>query len=128
MAENLNLFEVNKLFILGRPIVSIFHNATNMYSIVRVKIQETNLQYDDKEIIVVGYFPKLNEEELYRFTGVLKTHPKYGQQFQVETFVKEVPATEQGIIHYLSSDLFSGIGRKTAETIVEKLGVDAIRL
>ena len=127
MAENLNLFEVNKLFILGRPIVSIFHNATNMYSIVRVKIQETNLQYDDKEIIVVGYFPKLNEEELYRFTGVLKTHPKYGQQFQVETFVKEVPATEQGIIHYLSSDLFSGIGRKTAEMIVEKLGVDAIR-
>lgn len=128
MAENLNLFEVNKLFILGRPIVSIFHNATNMYSIVRVKIQETNLQYDDKEIIVVGYFPKLNEEELYRFTGVLKTHPKYGQQFQVETFVKEVPATEQGIIHYLSSDLFSGIGRKTAEIIVEKLGVDAIRI
>lgn len=128
MAENLNLFEVNKLFILGRPIVSIFHNATNMYSIVRVKIQETNLHYDDKEIIVVGYFPKLNEEELYRFTGVLKTHPKYGQQFQVETFVKEVPATEQGIIHYLSSDLFSGIGRKTAEMIVEKLGVDAIRI
>ena len=127
MAENLNLFEVNKLFILGRPIVSIFHNATNMYSIVRVKIQETNLQYDDKEMIVVGYFPKLNEEELYRFTGVLKTHPKYGQQFQVETFVKEVPATEQGVIHYLSSDLFSGIGRKTAELIVEKLGVDAIR-
>ncbi|TSI03267.1 ATP-dependent RecD-like DNA helicase [Lysinibacillus sp. BW-2-10] len=128
MAENLNLFEVNKLFILGRPIVSIFHNATNMYSIVRVKIQETNLQYDDKEIIVVGYFPQLNEEELYRFTGILKTHPKYGQQFQVETFVKEVPATEQGIIHYLSSDLFPGVGRKTAEIIVEKLGIDAIKI
>lgn len=128
MAENLDLFEVNKLFILGRPIVSIFHNATNMYSIVRVKIQETNLQYDDKEIIVVGYFPKLNEDELYRFTGTLKSHPKYGLQFQIETFVKEVPATEQGIIHYLSSDLFPGIGRKTAETIVEKLGVDAIKI
>ncbi|MBD8026784.1 ATP-dependent RecD-like DNA helicase [Ureibacillus sp. Re31] len=127
MAENLNLFEVNKLFILGRPIVSIFHNATNMYSIVRVKIQETNLKYEDKEIIVVGYFPKLNEEELYRFTGVLKNHPKYGQQFQVDTFVKEVPATEQGIINYLSSDLFSGIGRKTAETIVHQLGIDAIK-
>lgn len=126
MAENLDLFEMNKLFILGRPIVSIFHNATNMYSIVRVKIQETNLQYEDKEIIVVGYFPKLNEEELYRFTGTLKTHPKYGQQFQADTFSKEVPATEQGIINYLSSDLFPGIGRKTAETIVEKLGLDAI--
>lgn len=127
MSQNLDLFEVNKLFILGRPIVSIFHNATNMYSIIRVKIQETNLQYDEKEIIVVGYFPQLTEDEMYRFTGVLKTHPKYGMQFQVETFEKEVPATEQGIVHYLSSDLFNGIGRKTAETIVEKLGINALK-
>ncbi|MEG0385387.1 MAG: ATP-dependent RecD-like DNA helicase, partial [Solibacillus sp.] len=111
VAENLDLFELNKLFILGRPIVSIFHNPTNMYSIVRVKIQETNLQYEEKEIIVVGYVPQLAEDELYRFTGVLKSHPKYGMQFQIETFEKEVPSTEQGIVHYLSSDLFTGIGR-----------------
>lgn len=126
MAENLNLFDVNKLFILGRPIVTIFHNATNMYSIVRVKIQETNIQYDEKEIIIVGYFPQLVNDEQYRFTGQLKSHPKYGMQFQIDTFEKEVPTTEQGIVHYLSSDLFSGVGRKTAETIVEKLGMDAL--
>ena len=64
MAENLNLFDINKLFILGRPIVTIFHNATNMYSIVRVKIQETNIQQDEKEIIVVVYFPQLVTDEL----------------------------------------------------------------
>ncbi|SOC36385.1 SF1B family DNA helicase RecD2 [Ureibacillus acetophenoni] len=124
---NNNLFETSKLFVLGRPIVSIFHNPSNMYSITRVKIQETNLQFDEKEIIVVGYFPNLSEEDLYRFTGVLKNHPKYGQQFQAETFEKEVPATEQGVVHYLSSDLFPGVGRKTAEIIVEKLGADAIK-
>ncbi|AWE09295.1 ATP-dependent RecD-like DNA helicase [Lysinibacillus sp. 2017] len=126
MAENLNLFDLNKLFILGHPIVTIFHNATNMYSIIRVKIKETNIQYDEKEIIVVGYFPQLAEDELYRFTGHMKSHPKYGMQFQIDTFEKEVPTTEQGVVHYLSSDLFTGIGRKTAELIVEKLGVDAI--
>ena len=128
MAENLDLFELNKLFIVGRPIVSIFHNATNMYSIVRVKIQETNLQYEEKEIIVVGYLPKMQEEDVYRFTGTLKTHPKYGMQFAADTFVKEVPATEQGVISYLSSDLFKGVGRKTAETIVNKLGKDALKV
>lgn len=122
-----NLFETEKLFILGRPIATIFHNETNMYTIMRVKIQETNLQYEEKEIIIVGYFPRLNEDELYRYTGTLKSHPKYGMQFQIETFVKEVPATEQGLVHYLSSDLFTGIGRKTAEMIVEKLGVDALK-
>ncbi len=127
MVSNFDLFEVNKLFVLGRPIVSIYHNPSNMYSVVRVKIQETNLQYEDKEIMVIGYFPQLVEDELYRFTGVVKNHPKYGQQFQVDTFVKEVPATETGVIHYLSSDLFPGIGRKTAEIIVDKLGVEAIK-
>ena len=118
--------ELNKLFIVGRPIVTIFHNESNMYSIVRIKIQETNIQTEEKEIIIVGYLPMLTDDLTYRFTGVTKSHPKYGMQFQVETFEKEVPATEQGIIHYLSSDLFTGIGRKTAESIVNKLGVDAL--
>ena len=116
-----------KNFILGRPIVSIFHNASNMYSIVKVKIKETNLQYEEKEITVVGYFPLLDEELDYRFFGGLTTHPKYGLQFQVETFEREVPATEQGVIQYLSSDLFPGIGRKTAELIVKTLGADALK-
>lgn len=126
MTEQVNLFE-NKLYIEGRPIVSIFHNAANMYSIVRVKIQDTNVQLEEKDIIVVGYFPPLNDDVTYRFTGSTKSHPKYGLQFQVETFEKLVPATEQGVIHYLSSDLFPGIGRKTAEQIVEKLGADALQ-
>lgn len=126
MTQTHDLFEQNKLFIVCRPIVSIFHNSDNMYSIVRVRIQETNLAYEEKDIIVVGYFPKLNEEDVYRFTGQLRQHPKYGQQFAVETFAKEVPATENGVIHYLSSDLFTGIGRKTAELIVQKLGTNAI--
>ncbi|WP_425471025.1 SF1B family DNA helicase RecD2 [Ureibacillus thermophilus] len=118
---------IDKNFILGQPIVSIFHNASNMYSIVKVKIKETNLQYEEKEITVVGYFPPLDEELDYRFFGGLTTHPKYGLQFQVETFEREVPATEQGVIHYLSSDLFPGIGRKTAELIVKTLGADALK-
>lgn len=120
--------EINneKQFISGRPIVSIFHNPQNLFSIIKLKIKSTNTTYTDKEIIVTGYFPQLVLEEAYKFTGVVKNHPKYGIQFQVETFQKEVPATETGIVHYLSSDMFPGIGRKTAELIVKKLGENAI--
>lgn len=120
--------EINneKQFITGRPIVSIFHNPQNLFSIIKVKIKSTNTTYTDKEVIVSGYFPPLVLEEPYKFIGYIKNHPKYGVQFQVETFQKEVPATEQGIIHYLSSDMFTGIGRKTAEQIVKKLGPNAI--
>ncbi|TWT08293.1 ATP-dependent RecD-like DNA helicase [Planococcus sp. CPCC 101016] len=127
MTGQIDLFHEEKQFVLGRPVVSIFHNPQNLFSIAKVKIQETNTPYTEKEIIVSGYFPMLSLEEQYRFTGVVKNHPRYGVQFQVETFTKEVPETEQGIIHYLSSEMFNGIGRKTAETIVKKLGKDAIK-
>ncbi|WKA56293.1 SF1B family DNA helicase RecD2 [Planococcus shixiaomingii] len=127
MAGQIDLFQEEVQFVLGRPVVSIFHNPDNLFTIAKVKIQQTNTSYEEKEIIVSGYFPKLSMEEQYRFTGLVKNHPKYGVQFQVETFTKEVPETEQGIIHYLSSDMFNGIGRKTAETIVKKLGKDAIK-
>ncbi|MCP2035027.1 exodeoxyribonuclease V alpha subunit [Planomicrobium sp. HSC-17F08] len=127
MTGQIDLFQEEVQFVLGRPVVSIFHNPQNLFSIAKVKIQETNTSYPEKEIIVSGYFPKLSLEEQYRFTGAVKNHPKYGVQFQVETFTKEVPETEQGIVHYLSSDMFNGIGRKTAETIVKKLGKDAIK-
>lgn len=127
MSGQIDLFQKESEFVLGRPVVSIFHNPQNLFSIIKVKIQQTNTPYTDKEIIVSGYFPKLSLEEQYKFTGSVKNHPKYGVQFQAETFKKEVPETEQGVVHYLSSDLFNGIGRKTAETIVKKLGSDAIK-
>lgn len=127
LAENLSLFSDEPLFIVGRPVVTIFHNAQNLFSIIKLKIQETNTDYKEKEIIVAGYFPAVSEEALYRYTGQLKQHPKYGLQFQAATFEKEIPATETGVVQYLSSDLFPGIGHRTAETIVQQLGADAIK-
>ncbi|MFC4711912.1 ATP-dependent RecD-like DNA helicase [Planococcus dechangensis] len=127
MSGQFDLFQKESEFVLGHPVVSIFHNPQNLFSIIKLKIQQTNSSYTEKEIIVSGYFPKLSLEEQYRFTGTVKNHPKYGVQFQAETFKKEVPETEQGVVHYLSSDLFNGIGRKTAETIVKKLGTGAIK-
>jgi exodeoxyribonuclease V alpha subunit len=113
-------------FLKGYPIVTIFHNDSNLYSVIRIKIEETNENYEDREAIVTGYFPPLQEHETYTFFGVFKDHPKFGIQYHVNHFKKEMPKTEQGIIQYLSSDLFKGIGKKTAAKIVELLGEDAI--
>ncbi|WOV88778.1 ATP-dependent RecD-like DNA helicase [Sporosarcina oncorhynchi] len=115
------------VFIVGRPVVTIFHNPDNLFSIVKMKITKTNSGYEDKEIVIKGSFPPLANEEDYRLTGRLVNHATYGKQFDVHTFTKEMPETETGIVHYLSGDLFPGIGRKTADTIVKKLGKDAIK-
>jgi len=125
--DEMPLFEdQTKLFMKGRHIVTIFHNDQNLYSVVRIRVDETNAAYDEKEAVIVGYFPPIHEHETYVFYGKLKEHPRFGQQFAVDHFQKDMPQTKEGIISYLSGNLFQGIGKKTAETIVETIGDNAI--
>ncbi|MDQ0231533.1 SF1B family DNA helicase RecD2 [Metabacillus malikii] len=126
MQESADLFGEQERYVKGLIKVVIFHNDQNLYSVLKVRVHETTEEIDEKEITVTGYFPLLHEDEVYTFYGSFTNHPKFGQQFQTEHFRKELPQTKEGIIQYLSSDLFKGIGKKTAEAIVEKLGESAI--
>lgn len=113
-------------YIKGRPIVTIFHNEQNLYTVLRIRVDESNEAGVNKDAVVTGYFPRLYEEESYIFYGKFTDHPKYGPQFQVDHFRKDLPKTKQGVVQYLSSELFKGIGKKTAENIVDVLGENAI--
>ncbi|MBU8879500.1 ATP-dependent RecD-like DNA helicase [Bacillus sp. FJAT-29790] len=124
--DSLDLFAEQGKFIKGKHLVTIFHNEQNLYTVLRIRVEETNDEYEDKEAVITGYFPKMHEQETYIFYGELKDHPKFGVQFQANHFRKDIPQTKQGVVNYLSSELFKGIGKKTAERIVETLGEDAI--
>ncbi|MFL0470617.1 ATP-dependent RecD-like DNA helicase [Priestia sp. 179-F W1.4 NHS] len=124
--ELVNPSQPERHYISGTSIVTVFHNEENLYNVTRIRIKKTNLEIEDKETVVTGYFPKLNEDEVYTFYGDFKEHPKFGLQFHVEQFKKELPQSRQGVVQYLSSDLFHGIGKKTAENIVDALGERAI--
>ncbi|RFU71624.1 ATP-dependent RecD-like DNA helicase [Peribacillus saganii] len=121
-----DLFSEEKLYMKGRHLVTIFHNEQNLYSVVRIRVDDTNVNYDEKEAVVTGYFPRIHEQETYIFYGQMKDHPKFGLQFHVEQFRKDMPQSKDGIVAYLSSELFKGIGKKTAESIVEALGENSI--
>ncbi|HFI0747296.1 TPA: ATP-dependent RecD-like DNA helicase [Streptococcus suis] len=103
----------------------IFENPSNFYKILLLEIEETNADYDDYEIIVTGTIADVIEGEDYRFYGNLVTHPKYGQQLQISRYERSKP-TASGLVKYFSSDHFKGIGRKTAEKIVQLYGEDTI--
>lgn len=126
MQESFNLTGEDKPFIKGRHVVTIFHNDANLYSVVRVHVTETNLQLPESEAVITGYFPLMQEEEFYTFYGAMKEHPRFGIQFNVDTFQREMPTSEEGLIAYLSGPLFKGIGKKMATNIVEALGESAI--
>ncbi|HZH58674.1 MAG TPA: ATP-dependent RecD-like DNA helicase, partial [Metabacillus sp.] len=110
MQESADLFGDNERYVKGLVKVVIFHNDQNLYSVLKVRVHETSENIEDKEITVTGYFPLLHEDDVYTFFGSFTNHPKFGLQFQTEHFRKEIPQTKEGIIQYLSSDLFKGIG------------------
>ena len=124
--DSLDLFAEQGKYIKGKPIVTIFHNEQNLYTVLRIRVEETNEEYEDKEAVITGYFPIIHEQEHYIFYGEMKDHPKFGMQFHATHFRKDIPQTKQGVISYLSSEIFKGIGKKTAEKIVETLGNNAI--
>ncbi|MGP4071426.1 SF1B family DNA helicase RecD2 [Piscibacillus sp. B03] len=104
----------------------IFHKAEEQFSIASVSVIETNEEVDEDELVVKGHFPPLTYGNEYIFYGSMKNHPKFGEQYQVFTYEKEMPKTEDSLVKYFSSDLFYGIGEKTAKRIVNSLGLNAV--
>ncbi|HEY4601207.1 MAG TPA: ATP-dependent RecD-like DNA helicase [Cerasibacillus sp.] len=115
-----------QLYMKGEPLFTIFHNETEQFSIVKIRIIETNTSFEESEIVIKGYFAHLHEGTSYLFYGELESHIKYGTQFAVHSYQTFIPDTKEGLISYLSSDLFYGVGKRIATRIVNKLGERAI--
>lgn len=106
------------------------YSSNNGFVIGLFKIKETNdiqlEEYLNKTITFTGNFIDLNEDDTYIFYGEMVEHPKYGIQFSVSEYERVKPTDKDGVIAFLSSDLFSGIGEKIATNIVEVLGENAL--
>lgn len=100
----------------------------NNYTIGLLKVRENSqdLNLVNKTVTFTGYFNDLNEIDLYKLTGTIVEHPKYGEQFSTESYEVILPEEKDHIIDFLSSELFKGIGEKKAIKIVETLGNDCL--
>lgn len=114
------------LMIVGTLKAIFFQNPSNFYKVLLIKVKETNTDYNEAEIVVTGSIGDVQEDEAYRFFGHFVDHPRYGRQFAVERYEQAQPTSVNGVVNYLASDKFPGIGKKTAEKIVEVLGEGAI--
>lgn len=90
----------------------LFYSEDNGYSVIRL----------EDRTIIVGNLPKFNTGDKVEFTGIWTEHPKYGVQFKVESFNISYPTTPAGIKNFLGSGLIKGIGKSTADKIVNAFG------
>ena len=118
-------------YIKGTYSRSIYENNTGYY-IGIFRIADTNdeklADYIGRTITFTGYFHELNNLDTYMFYGKLVNHPKYGEQFQVDSYERVKPEEKDSIIEFLTSGLFPGIGEKKAKAIVDALGKDTLKV
>ena len=64
---------------------------------------------NDELFTVVGEMPFLGAGEMIKAVGKWTLHQTFGRQFRVEYYEKELPATENAILKYLSSHFYQDL-------------------
>ncbi len=100
----------------------IYQNEDNGYAIFDLDADETGL------ITCVGTLPFLKRGEMLIVSGKWVNHPSYGEQLKVQFFQRIEPKTRDSILTYLSSGVVRGIGKATAEKIVDRFGDEALNI
>lgn len=124
--SDLNLFS-GEDYLKGFLIQEIFYNEENQYGVFLMRVTESSETMETDEAVIVGNMVLPHPDELIVVYGEWKEHVKYGRQYQVRHIKKELPQTQEAIVKYLSSGLFPGVGKKTAEKIVHFLGPNVLK-
>ncbi len=91
-----------------------FYNEENHYTIARFKTGQMK-----KVITVVGTLAGAGVGEKLKLKGNWEVHPKFGDQFKVDSFEVTLPASAGGIRKYLGSGIIKGIGPAMARKLVD---------
>ncbi|MFH2058089.1 MAG: ATP-dependent RecD-like DNA helicase [Pseudomonadota bacterium] len=100
-----------------------FAGEDTAFCVCRLKVKgEKNL------VTIVGDMVNPLPGEMVELSGKWISHPKFGDQFQIDQYKTLVPATELGIQRYLGSGLIKGIGPIMAKRIVKQFGTQSLEI
>lgn len=100
----------------------IYSNEENGYGIFDFATENFDI------VTIVGTLPYVAEGDELTVWGKWVNSPKYGRQFRVDEFEKNMPADSASILRYLSSRAIKGIGPRTAKRIVDKFGEETFEV
>ncbi|HJP01883.1 MAG TPA: ATP-dependent RecD-like DNA helicase [Planctomycetota bacterium] len=109
-----------------------FVSSETLYTVLRISPERG---YDDpgdpgmfraERVTAVGRAPTPHEGQRVRLTGSWQTHAAHGRQFAFASLEPLPPTDAGGLVRYLASTAFKGIGETLARRIVDHLGADAL--
>jgi len=98
-----------------------YHNKENHYTVAKFRIDQTQ-----HRVSIIGYLANPNPGESLEISGDWQTHPRYGQQFKIESYKMVLPDAPSQIVEYLASGIIEGIGIKMAKRLVDHFGDQAL--
>ena len=101
----------------------IFRNEDNGYTVMVLKGME-----EERELTCVGTFPAITQGAAIEASGNYTTHPVYGKQFQIASYIEKMPEDALAMERYLGSGAIKGIGAALAARIVRRFGDDTMRI
>ncbi|MDY6824559.1 MAG: ATP-dependent RecD-like DNA helicase [Thermodesulfobacteriota bacterium] len=114
---------MTKTTLKGRLERITYTDAESGFTVATLKVFSSR-----KHVTVVGNFGAARPGEILEVTGAWSTHPQFGEQFRVDAYKTEPPATLEGIRKYLGSGLIQGIGPVMAERITRTFGKDTLKI
>lgn len=98
----------------------IYRNAENGYTVLNFVSSE------EEEFTMVGIFETIDKGENIEAQGERISHPTYGEQFKMESYIIKAPEDLDGMRLYLSSGAIKGIGATLADRIIKKFGEETL--
>ena len=98
----------------------IFRNEETGYSVLELLTSGGEL------ITAVGIYPPISEGLTLSIDGDFKRRNQYGLQFETEKYFISDPVKLESIKKYLSSGLIKGLGKVTAQNIIDKFGLSSL--
>jgi exodeoxyribonuclease V alpha subunit len=103
-----------------------FENETTSFRVLRVGSLE-NVPFPGP-VAVVGTLPAVGPGTRVRLTGDLVKDARHGEQFRADTLVPLEPSSLGGLEKYLGSGVIPGVGPGIAKRIVERFGMDSLKV
>ncbi|UVD81623.1 AAA family ATPase [Mycoplasma iguanae] len=110
----------------GKFIKFIFRNETTNFFVGLFRIDKEYRH--DPEIISLSSNSNVQLDVKYKVIIEENKLTKYPNSYILQNFHEILPDDKIGLINYFASSKFPGIGKKTAETIVEDLGIRTIEI
>ena len=113
----------------------VYYNESNGYGIVKIKMDYKNPElakyrttlFSNILSVLCTFDRRPFEDEEYEFEGEIESS-SYGYQLKASIFRRINENSKEGIVTYLSSELFPGVGKKAAEKVFDALGDEALKI